>query len=159
MKTTDTHVYFWDGPFSNWTNAPFFDNVAQVQFYNTEQAFMYYKSFFFGDHGTLAKIIIEFSPSEVKQLGRQIKGYDDKAWQAVRYGYMVYVNYLKFSKNEDFKNVLLETKGKTLVEASPYDRVWGVGLREDDPFILDETKWQGQNLLGKALMDVRDYYL
>ena len=67
----------------------------------------------------------------------------------------IYVNYLKFSQNEIFKQKLLETGNRILVEASPVDKIWGVGLDENDENILDESKWKGQNLLGKALMEVR----
>lgn len=161
MKITDTHVYFYGKGdiFSNWQPANFLDPVLQVDFANTEQAFMAYKAFFFQDDAALTKIKQETSASKVKELGRGIRWYNEKAWQAVRYGYMVWVNYLKYSKNKEYKEFLLNTQDKILVEASPYDRVWGVGLGENDPLILDEKNWNGQNLLGKALMDVRDYYL
>jgi len=71
-------------------------------------------------------------------------------------GFMKYVNYLKFTQNLEFRNQLLETENRTLVEASPYDKIWGVGLEETNDLILDEKNWLGQNLLGKALMEVRE---
>lgn len=157
MKITDTHVYFWGGNFSNWHPVTFTDNINGImEWKNTEQAFMYYKARFFGDETIARKICYHPDPKEVKALGRQVSGYNDLYWSFVRFGYMVYVNYLKFSQNSELKNELLSTDNRILVEASPYDRIWGVKLAQDDPLILDENNWRGQNLLGKALMEVRN---
>lgn len=164
MKTTDTHVYFYTNCFSNWYSTKdikpqFRDFLTGLTWNNTEEAFMYYKAVFHNDSETANKIIFHSSrrehPLGVKDLGRQVKNFNDKAWGCVRYGYMVYVNYLKYSQNQEFKDLLLLTENKVLVEASPIDRVWGAGLSEKDPLILDEGNWTGQNLLGKALMEVR----
>ena len=78
-------------------------------------------------------------------------------WECVRYGFMVYANYLKYSQNPDLAQKLLSTKDKVLVEASPSDLVWGIGLGENqDISILDDEKnWRGRNLLGESLMRVR----
>jgi ribA/ribD-fused uncharacterized protein len=153
MKITDTHVYFWEGPFSNWTTALFDDQNGA--WHNTEQAFMFYKALFFGDGLTATSIKYEPDPQKCKRMGRAIKYYHNASWEVVRESFMIYVNYLKYSQNEEFKAELLNTGNKILVEASPLDRVWGVGLGEDDPLILDESKWDGLNLLGKSLMTVR----
>jgi ribA/ribD-fused uncharacterized protein len=164
MRTTDTHVYFYTNVFSNWYSTKdikpqFKDPATGIVWNNTEEAFMYYKARFHGDGQTANRIIDHANnylhPSGVKDLGRQVKGYNDKFWSCVRLGYMTYVNYLKFSQNPDFKEQLLATGDKTLVEASPVDGVWGVKLAENDDLILDEKNWNGQNLLGKALMEVR----
>jgi ribA/ribD-fused uncharacterized protein len=159
MKITSTHVYFYGGIFSNWCSCEYHDPLADLAFYNTEQNFMYYKAVVFHDLVTAAKIVKEKNPAEVKKYGRQVRNYNDKAWQALRYGYMVYVNYLKFSQNEELKKELLYTVDKILVEASPTDLVWGIGLAENDPSITDENMWRGTNLLGKALMEVRNMIL
>lgn len=161
MKTTDTHVYFYMGRdiYSNfWTDPqqfkdPFFLNHA---FDCTEQAFMAYKARFFSDDQSLSLILKEPRPALAKELGRAVMGYDDKSWSCVRLGYMTYVNYLKFSQNERYKKQLLDTGDRTIVEASKKDKVWGVGLYEDDPLILEEKNWLGTNLLGVALMHVRN---
>ncbi len=159
MTITDSHLYFYGKSiYSNWhtvESVQFHDPLADLSFWNTEAAFIYYKAWFFRDLAIAAKAALAQDPAEVKALGRQVRHYNDKAWQAVRYGYMVWVNYLKFSQNPDWAKELKDTGNKTLVEGSPYDLVWGVGLFPHDPLILDEKNWRGQNLLGKALMEVR----
>ncbi len=165
MKITNTHIYFYTNYLSNWyptkeIKPQFADQITNLVWNNTEEAFMYYKAIFHNDLETARKINVHSihrkHPSGVKDLGREVKNYNDKAWQCVRFGYMVYVNYLKFSQNPQFKKDLLNTGNRILVEASPVDGVWGVKLAEDDPLILDEKNWNGQNLLGKALMEVRN---
>jgi ribA/ribD-fused uncharacterized protein len=165
MRMTNTHVYFYTNVFSNWYStkdikSQFIDKITGLTWNNTEEAFMFYKARFFGDSETVNKICFHSNerkhPSEVKFLGRQVKNYNDKDWSCVRLGYMTYVNYLKFTQNDDFKKALLDTGDRILVEASPVDKVWGVGLAEKDDLILDEKNWMGQNLLGKALMEVRE---
>ena len=160
MKITDTHVYFYSGKevFSNWyvTEKQFTDYIENWTFDSTEQAFMYCKAQFFADQEKVEQILVQTDPRAVKELGRQVKGYDDKAWECVRLGFMTYVNYLKYSQNEEFKKLLLSTGNKILVEASPYDKIWGVGLGADDPLILDKKNWKGKNLLGVSLMKVRE---
>jgi hypothetical protein len=155
MKITDTHIYFWDGIYSNWHPCQLTDHQTNLKFENTEQAFMWYKAVCFNDTEIQKQVEKTPSPKAVKMLGRQIKSYDDAIWSKVRFEKMVYVNMLKFSQNSEFKNELLETKNKILVEASPYDKVWGVGLGENDALILDSANWNGLNLLGEALMTVR----
>lgn len=155
MKTTATHVYFYGTReiYSNWNNAHFTENG--ITFHNSEQAFMWHKADFFKDTLIRDKIAQEVNPKEVKALGRLVAGYDDIKWNEVRYGYMVHVNILKFKQNPFYHLTLFNTADRILVEASPYDKIWGVGLGENDPLILDEKNWLGGNLLGKALMEVR----
>lgn len=155
MRITDTHVYFYSGIYSNWHPITIEDNISNLTFNNTEQAFMYYKAKFFEDEEIAHKISLCSDPKGVKELGRQIFGYDDIAWGAVRFGIMKWVNYMKFSQNDNFKKELLGTGDKILVEASPYDSIWGVKMQKWDDDILIESNWKGQNLLGKVLMEVR----
>lgn len=155
MKRTDTHVYFYGGIFSNWYGCQFKEPIYNNEFVNSEQIFMFFKAIFFCDTEIAMDILKEADPANVKQLGRLVKGFDPKIWSMVSYGYMVYANYLKYSQNEDLKMGLIDTGDRILVEASPVDGIWGIKLRYDDPLILDEKNWQGQNLLGKALMEVR----
>lgn len=156
MKITDTHVYFWRGFLSNWHPAQFKDSLASdLIFSNTEQAFMFWKARQFKDYAASQEIARTTDPQKVKKLGRAIKNFNEAEWNEHKFHYMVYANTLKFHQNNELARQLAGTKDKTLVEASPYDIIWGVGLAEDDPLILEEKNWCGQNLLGKALMEVR----
>ena len=155
MRETDKFVFFWQGPFSNWHPAQFTDPLTKVKFANTEQAFMWYKAQFFNDLSTLEQIEAAKTPKEAKDLGRGVKNFNPTYWSCVKFGFMAYVNLLKYQQNADLAEKLLDTESKLLVEASPYDRVWGVGLSEDDPNIEKIEKWQGTNLLGLVLMTTR----
>lgn len=155
-RITDTHIFFWGSEFSNWYDCKY-KNIRYkgVTFFNSEQAFMWEKAVFFGDMETAKKIVETPNPKEAKMLGRKVKGFDAQKWSEVSYQIMVDVNYAKYSQNFRLKNTLLETEDKIIVEASPYDQIWGIGMHWDDDDCLDEAKWKGQNLLGKALMEVR----
>jgi ribA/ribD-fused uncharacterized protein len=156
MRTTNTHVYFWRGPFSNWHPASFKDPAASdLVFSNTEQAFMYWKARHFKDYSISQEIARTPNPQEAKKLGRSVEGYNEEEWSQVRVNIMTHVNYFKFIQNQDLYNELMGTGSRILVEASPYDKIWGVGLREEDERILDDKNWQGLNLLGESLMKVR----
>ncbi len=154
MKTTDKYVFFWHGPFSNWHPAHVM--LGDHIFANSEQAFMYLKAIFFGDSETGRLICKAATPKDAKDLGRQIKNYNDAAWTDVREKFMLDCCLAKFAQSEELKRELLATGDRILVEASPIDKVWGIGLAEDAPGVEDEANWQGQNLLGKVLMEVRE---
>lgn len=159
MKITDTHVYFYSGKqvFSNFYNTPnqFTDPITGIKFSSSEKAFMWRKANFFNDHITQKLIEYEEESSEVKRLGRLVRNYNEDAWSIVRFGFMIYVNLLKYTQNPEFAKQLIDTGNRILVEASPYDKVWGVMLEENDPLILDAKNWKGQNLLGHSLEIVR----
>jgi len=155
-RITDTHVYFWGDPtLSNWGPAPFM--YEGHNFANSEQAFMWEKALCFEDYETANLILKSDNPRTAKELGRQVKNYDEKIWETKRFEAMFNVCMAKFSQNPDRLETLLSTGDRTLVEASPYDMIWGVGIHWTDDNILDEKNWRGQNLLGKALMEVRNY--
>lgn len=154
MKTTDTHIFFLKEWLSNFKACTIIS--GESTFNNTEQLFMYHKAIFFEDYDIADKILITPVPYEAKALGRLVKGYVDEDWNKVRYFFMYQANLLKYTQNEDLKTKLLATGDKILVEVNPRDNIWGIGMDENNPDILDETKWKGQNLLGKVLMDVRD---
>ena len=116
---------------------------------------MWYKADFFKDDNIRDQVLDEKDPKAAKELGRLVRGYHDKAWECVRLGYMAHVNLMKFSQNTEFADTLLGTGDRILVEASPYDKIWGVGLAVDSPLITDKANWKGRNLLGEALMTVR----
>jgi ribA/ribD-fused uncharacterized protein len=153
-RITNKYVFFWGSEFSNWY--PVIFNYKNLRFANSEQAFMYEKALFFGDNESAEMILKSKSPSTAKSLGRRIKNYNDAKWAEVRYEFMVDVVLAKFEQNPSLKEALLSTGNRTIVEASPEDRIWGIGMHWTDEGVLDEKNWKGLNLLGKALMDVRE---
>lgn len=152
---TDTMVLFWQPPgiFGQWTPSPF--TVDGVAYTCAEQFMMAEKARLFGDEATRAKILATDSPRDHKALGRQVAGFDPDTWERACLAIVVRGNLAKFSQNPAMKAALLATGDRLLVEASPLDKIWGVGLRADDPRIHDRAQWRGQNLLGEALMRVR----
>lgn len=110
----------------------------------------------FGDQENLERIISKISPKDAKDLGRQVKNFDPAVWDEEKYKIVKQGNFLKFSQNENLKHFLLQTGDKVLVEASPRDVIWGIGLGEQNPKSQHPDTWRGRNLLGFALMEVRD---
>ena len=156
MKTTDSLVLFWRTPevYSNWHPAAFVDETGQ-SFDNSEQFMMWAKAYIMGDVVKAAGMLTVSDPKTLKAMGRQVRNYQESLWAKHRLAVMVHGCYLKFSQNAAMKAELLATGGRILVEASPYDRIWGIGLEETDPRCLHRSQWDGLNLLGEALMLVR----
>lgn len=152
---TATMVLFWQPPavFGQWTPSPF--TVDGARYTCAEQFMMAEKARLFGDEATRAKILATDSPREHKALGRQVAGFVGDTWDRACLEIVVRGNHAKFSQNPAMRAALLATGDKLLVEASPLDKIWGVGLRADDPRIHDRSQWRGTNLLGEALMRVR----
>jgi ribA/ribD-fused uncharacterized protein len=117
---------------------------------------MFHKAMLFGDKETADKIMFAKNPSEHKKLGRLVKNYDQKVWDEHKRKIVYNGNWLKFTQNPKLLAQLLETDDKILVEASPYDPIWGIGLDENAIGIEDSNNWQGENLLGYIITDVRD---
>jgi ribA/ribD-fused uncharacterized protein len=99
--------------------------------------------------------MITKGPKEQKALGRSVKGFDKNKWEAVCREIVYEANYAKFTQNTVMKSELLRSGDRELVEASPYDNIWGIGMSESDKDILDKSKWKGTNWLGEAIMKVR----
>jgi ribA/ribD-fused uncharacterized protein len=116
---------------------------------------MFRKAMLFGELDIADQILATDNPAKQKDLGREVKNYDDDKWAAVRFDIMVEGLYEKFNQNPQLKKALLDTEGTELVEANPNDRIWGIGLTENDPRALSKETWLGQNLLGKVLDEVR----
>jgi ribA/ribD-fused uncharacterized protein len=142
---------------SQWWPAPFRD--GQQTYTTAEHYMMAQKALLFGDQVIFEKILTKTSPKDVKDLGRQISNFDGQKWDAVKYEIVRKGNHLKFSQHESLRSFLKQTKNKVLVEASPVDAIWGIGLAEDDPRSLVPAEWRGENLLGFALMEVRNYLM
>lgn len=149
-------TFFWKNrsPFSNWYPSIF--TYGGQTFSCGEQFMMWAKAFTFHDLETVDKIMKTSSHKEHQELGRQVKEYDDEIWADMRYQVMVLGLYAKFSQNERLKELLLATGDTIIAEASPSDKIWGIGLVADDPLAQDMKNWKGQNLLGKVLMEVRE---
>jgi ribA/ribD-fused uncharacterized protein len=140
--------------FSQWWLSSF--KVDKRTYKTAEHWMMAKKAELFQDQEILEKILEADSPAEAKKLGREVKNYDDKIWLENRYEIVKQGNYYKFSQNADLKTFLVNTKERIIVEASPVDPIWGIGIASDHKDVLNPQKWRGLNLLGFALMEVRD---
>lgn len=98
------------------------------------------------------------NPAVIKSIGRKTKGFDNNIWDIWKFKVVVNGNYLQFSQDKGLQAILLGTGKDELVEASPYDNIWGIGYSEYDAKKVDRKLW-GSNLLGKAIMEVRDYII
>lgn len=154
----DQYVFFWNGPFSNWYYAPFkmMTEYGEMEFGCSEQAMMFHKAKMFNDERIAEMIMRSPSPREQKALGRKVEGYSDDIWHGSSVQIVTEILIAKFSADDALKAILLDTGDKTIVEASPLDFVWGIGMGVNDDNILNEDKWNGTNFLGIALMNARD---
>ncbi len=117
---------------------------------------MYSKAMLFEDYDVAKMIMKTVDPKQIKSFGRMVRGFDSNTWDKNKERIVYEANLAKFSQNEELKSALLSTADKLIVEASPYDNIWGIGLDESDERVLDDSRWLGLNLLGKAIMKVRD---
>ena len=116
---------------------------------------MYQKAVLFGDDLIAQKMLQTPFPGPVKDLGRKVQNFDEEVWDHEKVGIVRLGNILKFSQSGELEDILLATGTTVLVEASPYDRVWGIGMSEKSRHASDPSRWKGENLLGYVLMDVR----
>lgn len=121
-----------------------------------EQYMMACKAELFGDREIREQILNCCDPKQMKALGRKVREFDQVVWDKFKYSIVLNGNWNKFSQNRSLRDFLLSTGDSILVEASPYDNIWGIRLSADSPEANDPQKWRGQNLLGFALMEVRD---
>jgi ribA/ribD-fused uncharacterized protein len=140
--------------FSQWFPAPF--QADGRSFATAEHYMMFRKSLLFGDAETAERIVAARGPGAAKALGRAVRGFDEAKWCEHRSNIVVDGNLGKFGQNLQLRTYLLNTKDRVLVEASPVDRIWGVGLAAEDECIENPDRWRGLNLLGFALMRVRE---
>lgn len=159
VRTTDTHVYFLTGPFSQWHPSEFTAALepggSELRFSHAEQYMMAGKAVLFGDYDTLVRIMDAAHPRDQKELGRLVRGFNADAWNQHAQEIVYRGNMAKFSQDEDLRDYLLATGDRHLVEGAWYDPVWGVALAWDDDRILDTANWRGTNWLGETLMRVR----
>lgn len=141
------------GCLSQWWPSAF--SIDGIHYATAEHYMMAAKARLFGDHRALEQILAAPSPGAAKALGRHIRGFNENVWQAHRFEVVVAANVAKFAQHPHLRTYLLGTNGRILVEASPLDRIWGIGLTTDDPRAADPARWPGLNLLGFALMQAR----
>lgn len=160
------YIYFWGHTnkhgeeagkfcFSQWFESPF--TVDNVVYKTAEHWMMAQKALLFGDLKTFELIILSEHPKETKALGRLVAGYDDQIWNERKLELVTIGNIHKFNQHPELAAYLLSTGDSILVEASPVDLVWGIGLAQDSKDIENVHAWPGQNLLGFALMATRDF--
>ncbi|WP_279124980.1 NADAR family protein [Holdemania filiformis] len=143
-----------NGYLSNWYPSRFI--VKNRVFSSMEQFVMARKAVCFHDEASAAQILATEDVARIKELGRRVSNYDDHHWNGIRQ-IVVYEGLLaKFSQNEDLKEQLKATGDAVLAECAVKERIWGIGLSMSDPDRMNRKKWQGQNLLGYALMMVRE---
>ena len=157
------YVFFWGHQdkkekttkscFSQWYDSPFVE--GDLKFLTAEHYMMHAKAVLFGDLAAATKVLSAKTPGEAKAIGREIQGFNEEQWLTNRFEIVVNANLAKFSYNSELRQFLISTGDRVLVEASPVDKIWGIGLAKDDPLVENPSGWQGLNLLGYALMEVR----
>lgn len=140
---------------SQWWPCSFVDHELQQSYTTAEQYMMAHKALLFEDNECMEAILVAENPQEVKALGRAVKNFDEGIWNEYKAEIVFRGNLLKFSQNPELGAFLQSTGEKVIIEASPIDRIWGIGLAADNPDALIPKNWQGENLLGFILMDVR----
>lgn len=151
---TDKFVFFYGGVFSQWY---MHDMEIDGVIYNcAEQYMMAMKATTFNDEYTHALIMDSTDPREQKAAGRKVRNFDANVWNAVAKDFVFKANYAKFTSDPGLKQELIDTGDREIVEASPTDKIWGIGLGLRDPNLTDKSKWQGTNWLGECIMNVRE---
>lgn len=155
-KETSRYIFFWkpDGKYgflSQWYRFPI------GSFSCAEQYMMFSKALLFGDKDAAREISEAETPREMQKIGRKVKNFDQKTWDANKFKIVRNANIDKF-RDPVLREKLLATGDKILAEASPFDKVWGIAVRMEDADIEFEPSWKGENLLGKALMEARDFW-
>ena len=154
-------VFFWkdteeNGCFSNWYRRPFV--IDGVQYPHVEQYMMSQKARLFHDEVRYAAILRTENPNDCKKLGKQVTPFDPKIWDGAKYEIVKAGNRAKFEQNPDLKAKLLATGTAILAEASPRDKIWGIGKTARTAAEVDPSEWPGKNLLGKILMELREEF-
>ncbi|AVH56211.1 MULTISPECIES: NADAR family protein [Streptomyces] len=139
---------------SQWWPSPFV--VDGASYATAEHRMMASKARLFGDEEAERRAVAAPNPALAKKAGRLVRGFDEAIWERERFGIVVDGSVHKFTAHADLRKFLLGTGDRVLVEASPMDRVWGIGLAADDERAADPERWRGANLLGFALMEARE---
>ncbi len=143
-----------NGYLSNWYLSDF--EIDGIKYSSMEQYMMYQKSILFHDNEIAEQILSTSNVGKIKALGRSVKNYEDKIWNGVRQIIIFQGLIEKFRQNDELRAKLLDTQEDILAECAVQDKIWGIGLSMKDDKRFDMEEWQGQNLLGFALMRVRE---
>ena len=156
-NTSEKFTPFYGGVFSQWYPSPMV--IDGVKYGCAEQYMMAQKARLFGDDPALRAIMSTDDPAQQKRLGKLVRGFDVQTWEAVARDVVMRASIAKFASDPKLRARLLLTEGTVLVEASPTDVIWGVGLAEDDPRVHNRERWRGRNWLGQVLTDLREQML
>lgn len=148
------YTFFYGGVFSQWHTSKF--KIFNIRFNNAEQWMMYSKAMLFKDLDAADKILKSSTPREQKFLGRKVRNFNQQKWENVARDIVYKGNMAKFKQNKHLTPILLNTYPTILVEASPYDNIWGIGISINDASNTDPLYWPGKNWLGLTLTKVRD---
>jgi ribA/ribD-fused uncharacterized protein len=153
--TNFNYLFFWRDKscLSQWHPSSFI--IGNNKFKTAEHYMMYEKAKLFGDIMKAVEIVKAPDPRTAKSLGRQVKGFKEKIWKSKCFDFVVDGNLAKFSQNYKARKFLMNTGDRILVEASPYDKIWGIGLDSSHKDAKNPLRWKGTNLLGFALIKVR----
>jgi ribA/ribD-fused uncharacterized protein len=157
IDNTQKYYFFWKGPLSQW-KVSYFDDSDGVHYCCAEQYMMYKKALLFNDTETAQAIMNTSVPKEHQELGRQVKNFKQGVWDQHARDIVYDGNMLKFTQNPKLLKLLLATEDKILVEASPIDCIWGIGLNEGDAIHTHESEWLGKNWLGDVLTRVKRHF-
>lgn len=154
----DYHFFYTStDPFSQWHYASF--KEGELAFKTAEHYMMYHKAKLFRDKDAMADILTTPNPAAAKKVGRLVHGFEKDKWEDECLSIIYRGNKLKFNQNPKFKELLLATEGKLLVECSPTDKIYGCGFGMDDARRWNEAKWTGTNWLGQVLTELRDDFI
>jgi ribA/ribD-fused uncharacterized protein len=158
------YIFFWrphddHGWLSNWYDAPF--TTSDNTIYKTSEHYMmHHKALLFKDYDTAFRILGAETPKIAQTLGRQVKNFDEKTWKEHRLQIMYDGLVAKFEAHDDLRDKLIKTYPSDLVEASPVDKIWGIGMNPKDAYANpDPSRWKGENLLGYVLGIVRTHFM
>jgi len=158
-ETKEQYVYFWTtkgkyGCFSQWYISSFKDRDG-VKYNCCEQYMMASKAKLFNDEQAYRAIMDSKTPKKIKDIGRQVKNFDETIWKKKRAKIVLIANIYKFTQNKKLQNILVSTCGSIIAEASPYDKIYGIGMRSHKGLV--KSDWKGKNILGNVLMKVRTF--
>jgi len=156
-RETSEYIYFYGSFFSQWASYTMI--IDEIEYNCCEQYMMAEKARLFKDDYALKQIMKTNDPAVQKKWGKKVKNFDREEWEKIAKEVVFKANYAKFTQHKGLKEKLLSTGDKVIVEASPWDCIWGVGLRAYDRRILDPENWRGTNWLGEVIMKVREKLL